>query len=204
MRKIALSIVFVLISSVVLAENVSVKPTGEFAEIDVKEQNEILGKILKGEQSSINQVLSKPENYNPAVLYAISAALFNAGQKDEAAFWFYVGQLRGRSDANKALDRSARQAIGVLNQRFGGPINQYAMKDIPKLKKIVAKAVKFDEITARNYDPRWIALHGMDVFLKKEKVAFSPEKEWQEINDKTRTEYFNGFKQAMKKLENKG
>ncbi len=86
----------------------------------------------------------------------------------------------------------------MLNQRFGVPINQYVMQDFPKLKEIVAKAVSFDEKTDRNYDPRWISLHGMDVFLKKEKIAFEPESKWEEINNKTRAEYYDGFNKAIK------
>jgi hypothetical protein len=187
-----------------MAESVSVTPTGEFAKIAVKEQNAFLDKILKGDDASIAKVIKQPENFNPVVLYGLSSALFNSGKKEDAAFWFYVGQLRGRSDANKALDMSARAGINALNQKFGGPINQYAMKDISKLKEIVAKAVKFDESTTRNYDPRWISLHGMDVFLKKEKVAFEPESKWETINTKTRNDYYNGFKQAMKKFNKKG
>lgn len=190
-----------LLSACVMAENVSVAPAGEFAKIDVKEQNAMLEKILKGDDASILKVIDQPENFNPVVLYGLSSALFANGKKEEAAFWFYVGQLRGRSDANKALDMSARAGIGALNQKFGRAINQYAMKDISKLKEIVAEVVKFDESTPRNYDPRWISLHGMDVFLEKEKVAFEPESKWEAINTKTRNDYYNGFKQAMKKFE---
>lgn len=201
MRKIAVFILFLLIPMVSLAESIQVKPKGEFAAIDVEVQNEMLEKILSGDETAIDKVLSEPKDFNPVVLYGLSSALFNAGKKDQAAFWFYVGQLRGRSDANKSLDVSARQAIGVLNQRFGGPINQYAMQDIAKLKEIVVKAVRFDEETGRNYDPRWISLHGMDVFLEKEKVAFEPEPKWSEIDKRTRTEYYDGFNQAMQQLE---
>lgn len=194
-------VVLFLFSAVVLATDVPVTPSGEFAEINVKEQNIILDKILKGDKSSIEKAIRHPEDFNPVVLYGLSSTLFRDGKKDEAVFWFYVGQLRGRSDANKALDISAKSAIGMLNQKFGGPINQYAMKDISKLKDIVSRVVSFDESTARHYDPRWVSLHGMDVFLGKEKVSFEPESKWEAINTKTRNDYYHGFKQAMKKFD---
>ncbi|WP_419536375.1 hypothetical protein [Endozoicomonas sp.] len=204
MKRIITSLLFLLFSCFAFSENIQIKAAGEFANIDVQEQNEILGKILKGDRDAIELVVKDPRNYNPVVLYGLSASLFNNGEKDDAAFWFYVGQLRGRSDANKSLDISARQAIAMLNQRFGVAINQYVMQDLPKLKEIVAKAVSFDEKTARNYDPRWISLHGMDVFLKKEKIAFEPESKWEEINNKTRAEYYDGFKKAIKNFEQQG
>jgi len=42
-----------------------------------------------------------PENYAPPVFYALSEALLVRGEKDDAAFWFYAGQIRTRFDAHK-------------------------------------------------------------------------------------------------------
>ncbi len=173
-----------------------ISPQGEFAEIRVSEQNQVLEKLLEGDESTIDKVLSSSEKYSPPVLYVLSNALFNKNRKDEAMFWFYTGQLRARSDANKSLDISARQAVAALNDKFGPPINLYAFTDIPKLKNVVADVVKQDAGVVRGYDPRWISLHGMDAFLKT-KIAFEPEEKWAKINDNTRNEYLDGFRKAM-------
>lgn len=182
------------------AETIEVKSKGEFADIQVKDQNLAAKLLLSGDVPTIKRVISQPNDFNPVVLYCLSSALLDAGEREQAAFWFYLGQLRGRSDANKSLDESAKQGMAVLNQRFGGPINQYAMKDIAKLKTTIDKVIQFDADNSRNYDPRWIALHGLDAFAAHGKVAFEPKTKWQDIDDKTRAEYYEGFKQAVVRL----
>lgn len=54
--------------------------------------------------------------------------------------------------------------------------------------------------TARKYDPRWIALHGLDVFSENV-VAFEPKEKWGAIDDKTRNEYYDNFKEAMSQIK---
>ena len=45
------------------------------------------------------------------------------------------------------------------------------MSDINKLTESIGDVAAWDKKTDRNFDPRWIALHGMDAFLK-ETVTF--------------------------------
>jgi hypothetical protein len=189
---------FSLLLSVSVIAN-SVSPNGEFAEINVKTQNKVFKKLSKGRSSYIEKVIENPNDYNPAVLYALASSLFKAGRKDEAIFWFYAGQLRARSDVNKSLDKSAAQGVGVLNQTFGGQINQYAFTNISKLTETIEKVVNWDKKAPRNYDPRWIALHGLDAFLS-EVVAFEPKEKWAEIDISTREEYLQNFRDAMKQI----
>ena len=194
MKKLGIFFFSIIFSISVIAGNVS--PEGEFAEIDVKTQNKAFQKLSKGKSSYIDKVLKNPQKYNPTVLYALSSALFKKGKEEEAMFWFYAGQLRARSDANKSLDKSAGQGVDVLNQKFGTPINQYAFTNISNLEKTIEKVVAWDKETSREYDPRWIALHGMDAFLEKV-VAFEPEEKWTSIDNITREEYLNGFKKTI-------
>lgn len=201
MKKLSVLFLSMIFSISVVAGNASVSPKGEFASIDVKTQNKMFKKLSKGKSSYIEKVLEKPGEYNPSVLYALSDALFKKGRKDEAMFWFYAGQLRARSDANKSLDKSAGQGVRVLNQTYGMQINQYAFTNIANLESTIDKVVAWDKRTPRSYDPRWIALHGMDAFTKKV-VAFEPGEKWTEIDDKTREEYLKGFKQAMEQMKN--
>jgi len=53
----------------------------------------------------------------------------------DVAFWFYFGQLRGRSDTNKSTDESARSAITALNMQLGEKINKYALRELDVLRK---------------------------------------------------------------------
>ena len=187
------------------AENIIVKPTGAYAAIDTHLANETIRSLQTAKPEAqaelIKKITGAPENYAPPVLYLVSSLLFKEDKKDEAMFWFYAGQLRGRIDAEICADRSAREAVAVLNQQFGLPINQYAFKDIPKLTATVENVLKWEEKTECKYDRRWINLHGMGAFVGDADAALSaPAAEWENIRKKTRDEYRTGFNEAMKGL----
>ncbi|MBN1595846.1 ankyrin repeat domain-containing protein [candidate division FCPU426 bacterium] len=191
-----------------------VTPIGEYAKIDVGHCNEMMKTLIQGsgaeKQAAIAEVTAKPDQFNPAVFYALSNALFQEGRKDEGAFWFYAGQLRARYDANRCHDISARQAVGVLNQSFGSEINQYMFQDTVKLEKCIGRVLEWDRKTPHHYDHRWINLHGMGAIISglgnTEAAQFSeplsmPEEEWDQIAEKTRAEYLEGFKLALDEMK---
>ena len=152
----------------------------------------------KARAQIVSAITSKPENFAPPVLYFLSKVLFDDGQKDEAMFWFYAGQLRGRIDANICADDSARAAIGVLNQKFGPPINQYASKDISKLTNTVEHVLVWEEKTPCEYDRRWINLHGMNAINGDTNAPLSaPKEQWEAIRKNTRDEYRSSFYHAL-------
>lgn len=198
------------------SETKTIKPGGKFAEIDTRLANETIQLLSSGtadeKQKAIARVKAQPENYAPPVLYALSSALFSSGDKDEAAFWFYAAQVRARVDANICADASARQAVSVLNRQYGGPINQHAFQDIPKLEALVPRAVDWERKTPYNYDRRWINLHGMSAVMSAT-GAQSPEasagplslprEQWNDIAEKTRADYLSGFKNAMTQMKNR-
>ena len=187
----------ILLSSCTTHTGTVVDPKGDFASIDVGKSNAEFALLLKNDGTSVQRVLQSPGNYNPAVLYALSSALFETGRLDEALPWFYLAQLRARSDAAKALDISARESVTILNNRFGPKINRHAFSDLQKLKAAVAHATALDTQIPRNYDARWIALHGMDAFSKTT-VRFEPKERWNSINQRVRDENLEAFRAALK------
>lgn len=196
----SLIIAFFALAILAQAETVTVQPQGEFAEIDVASSYQEFTRLLRKSPRSIERVLAAPGSYNPSVLYALAGALFQTGRKDDAMFYFYLGQLRARSDANKTLDPSAEQAVDVLNQEFGESINQYAFRDIPKLKATVSKVLAKDSEWPRDYDARWISLHGADAYYLL-KVRMKPADQWDAINEKTRKTYLEEFKDVISEIE---
>ncbi len=196
------------------ADTKAITPTGIYAQIDTRLAIETMQSLSNGSAAdranAIEAVLAKPENYAPPVFYALSHALFSEGRKNDAMFWFYAGQLRARFDANRCSDATARQAVGVLNQTYGTPINQYAFQDIAKLEELIPKVVEWDRKTPHNYDQRWINLHGMNAILtgmvlKKSDDAQPPlslpSEQWEEIAEKTRSDYLSGFTEAMLQMK---
>jgi hypothetical protein len=192
----------------ILADEHVVAPRGEYARIDVGLANETIAALTSGTESersrAVQAVEAAPQKYAPPVFYVLSNTLFDQGRKDDGAFWFYAGQLRGRYDANRCADVSARQAIAVLNDRFGPNINLYTFKDIPKLQALIPKVVEWDRKTPHDYDHRWINLHGMNAMVEsldspegKPKPLSLPRAQWNAIAEKTRTDYLEGFRQAL-------
>lgn len=167
-------------------------------------------KLLKSSEAERDQFIAKvkkhPEKYPPVVFYLMSRALFEKGEKNDAAFWFYAGQLRARTDANICADKTARQAVSVLNMTFGGPINEYSFKDKSKLEKTVKEVIAWDEKTPHHYDQRWINPHGMESFKSADARGPEslPQKDWDEIRAKTRKSYLDSFNKVMNVLNSKG
>lgn len=185
------------------AQTTQIKPKGIYKEIDVEKHNKVID-ILGGENKDlktkiIDSILAKPNYYNPPVIYVLSKELFLSDRKEEAKFWFYVGQLRARYDANLCLDNTAKQAVSVLNELYGPDINQYAFQNFDSLELTVNKVVAFVRTNEENYDHRWINLHGMDaVQNKKNKEISEPKYKWAEIKTKTVDDYYEGFIEFVK------
>jgi len=208
-----LAILPVQIQSPLLAKDIIVPPTGEYATINVKVSNETIealrGQDQEKQKQAIDSVLAAPDKFNPVVFCCLSKVLFDQQKYDEAAFWFYAGQLRARYDANRCADVSARDAVAVLNQQFGPPVNKYTFHHLDLLKAVIPKVLEWDEKTPHNYDQRWINLHGMNAMLTsmdsqsasaKQKLSL-PEKDWDKIAEQTRADYRKGFDQAVAQME---
>jgi hypothetical protein len=94
------------------------------------------------------------ENQHPAVYYVLARKLFESGQKDEAVFWFYAGQLRYRFhlQSNPKLDPSGDPALfGSLSEVVGRPLNEYAFGDLPALRATITKVLIWDQKTANGF-----------------------------------------------------
>lgn len=197
-----------LLATSALAETTTIRPTGEYARIDTGLVNDTIAALGHGtpnqRQTIVERVTANPELYAPPVFYAMSRALFADGKRDEGAFWFYAGQLRGRFDANRCNDVSARQAVAVLNNEYGSEINRHTFQDLDKLEALIPKVVEWDRKTPHRYDHRWINLHGMQAVLGDQKSALSlPAEQWEAIAEQTRTDYLNGFRNAMAGMRNR-
>ena len=110
-----------------------------YSDIQVEEDNKLVKRLVsksrRKRERALEVFLKDPSSHNPSVLYAASHALFHSGDKNEASFWFYTGQIRARYDANRCLDLSARQAVSVLNNSFGPQINQIRLPGSGRLKE---------------------------------------------------------------------
>lgn len=88
------------------------------------------------------------EGQHPAVHYVLAQKLFASGQKDEAVFWFYAGQLRYRFHlrVTPGLDPSGDPALfASLSEVIGRPINEYAFGDLDALRGTLTRVLLWDE-----------------------------------------------------------
>ncbi len=85
---------------------------------------------VKPEDQTPAQLKQDIEKRHPADYYLLAAKLFkDTATKQEAVFWFYVGQLRYRYylSANPDLPRGGDPAVFTsLSEVIGRPINEYA------------------------------------------------------------------------------
>ena len=189
-------------------EDIAIEPAGEYRSINVRLANDTIKALrdYKGEKRAqiLQKITDHPEGFAPPVLYFTSSLLFERGEKDEAMFWFYAGQLRGRIDANICSDKTARAAIGELNEKFGAPINKYAFQDIPKLTNTVNRVIAWEESTPCVYDRRWINLRGMaSVNSDTNSPLSAPKEQWEAIRKSTRDEYQSNFYAALAEFNKK-
>ena len=186
---------------------IEVAPKGEYAKIDIESQNKILEDLNSGDTEksgkAANKILNNPNLFFPPALYSLSNYLFQNDKKNEAAFWFYTGQLRARYDANRCNDETAAQAVSILNDAFGYQINQYSFSDLNNLKGIVERVVKYVGENEEQYDNQWINLHGMGAFLNEDKPLSKPKSEWSTIKQRTIDDYYKGFTEAVESMKNK-
>jgi hypothetical protein len=114
---------------------------------------------------NVDQALSMPEtkveanlaDSHPSVLYAYAKRLFESGQKDDAVFWFYAGQLRYRYHlaANPGLPQDLEPALlASLNATIGQTINEWAGGSTKMWVVSIDKALTWDAANANATTPK--------------------------------------------------
>ena len=83
-------------------------------------------------------------NEHPSVYYGYAARLFREEKKDEAVFWFYVGQLRYRFQRRTRTWIRAVTLRCSLSATVGKTINEYAGGNVKDWVKAIDRALKWD------------------------------------------------------------
>ncbi|MFC5067969.1 hypothetical protein [Flaviflagellibacter deserti] len=88
------------------------------------------------------------EAKHPVAYLIVATKLFESSRKDEAVFWFYLGQLRYRTHlmARPKLDPTGDAALfSSLFSSMGPAINRYAYADPGKLTKTIDRVLAWDD-----------------------------------------------------------
>lgn len=114
-------------------------------------------RVRSGDTAALASFRAQPECHHWVTFYFAAEKMFEAGERDEAVRWFYVGQLRGRTVA--ALDPGAsRSVVDALQHLIGQPINEYAGSDQTSMLAAIDWAAEWD----RQHPLRMEQVRGLD------------------------------------------
>lgn len=94
-------------------------------------------------------LLQKIEQKHPSNYILVASNYFKNGQKEQATFWYYLGQLRYRYYflANKETMSGTEDAslMSALFETVGRPINEHAFGGLEQLREHIDAAITWDE-----------------------------------------------------------
>ena len=111
----------------------------------------------QSQSQSIEALAVGIEHEHALAALGLCKHLWEAGRKDDAVFFFYLGQLRYRAYllANPNGDPSGGRALfDALMSTMGPPINQYAFGDIQALVATIDRVIAWDDGHADDYATR--------------------------------------------------
>ncbi len=144
----------------------------------------------------VAEIKAHADRYEPPALYALAAALFARGAKEESVFWLYAGQLRARGDTRLWNEESAGDAVDALNQRYGLSVIDYAFNDVAKLGDTLQAVAAWDAKTPRHYDRRWPAWRTSAGAASEPLPVTIPAAQWEVSDRNTRAKYLLDFRRA--------
>ncbi|WP_338606797.1 hypothetical protein V6617_09770 [Pelagibacterium nitratireducens] len=104
----------------------------------------------------VDQLRAEAPNAHPSAYYVLASRLYDRGDKDEAVFWFYAGQLRYRTHiaCNPDLPPDGDPALfSALSEVIGSEINLYAFGDLERLLETIDAVIDWDQSTPNGYAP---------------------------------------------------
>jgi hypothetical protein len=191
-----------------LGRQVEVKPQGEYAKIDTSGIIRDMTILAKGSDAEKDALVKKiavhPGDYAPPVFMLMARRLYEKKDAEGAYFWFSFGRLRGRYDASRCADVSAREGIDVMIMNLDEQVpelRRYPAKMKPDdIVPFAKKIMELDSDTPYNYDQRWLNLHGMGAFTGGKQELSLPESEWPDLLRKVRDEYLKGAEEIAAQL----
>jgi hypothetical protein len=97
---------------------------------------------------TIEELETGIQNKSPATYFALATELFRQGQKDDAAFWYYVGQLRYRflvlAKAKNSEPSDEPAHFWLLSESVGQSIYEQADRRSRALIRALDRALAWD------------------------------------------------------------
>lgn len=105
----------------------------------------LLSPDARTRRSAIDAFLARPEAADPFAYAMLTSALWGEGRRLQAAFWFYVFQVRTRpwADADKQGDGAAALRAS-LNDGLGQEINGWLGSDLDAWREVATRAMSYE------------------------------------------------------------
>ena len=151
-----------------------------------EEQLELmLGGSAQEQAEAVRYVLAHPDAVNPFAYAYLFGALWEKGDRAQAAFWFYLFQVRTRPWAQSDTRGDGFAALRTaLNDGFGMTINGWVGSDVQAWHDIAARAISYEK----------------KVPLYAERPEGMTDAAWQKLVSDTRKEYEDGFTETFSEM----
>ncbi len=178
----------------------------DYATIDTSGALRDIAILEKGSDDERGELVGRISDnlggHMPPVFIALARCFFAQGEAQEAYFWFCFGRLRGRYDAERCADVTARTGVDVMIMDVEPELRRYFTTIDPEgIVPFGEYLLDRDAATPHDYDHRWIALHGMGAFGRGGPAEICvPEVEWPRLLQETREEFRKSVEQAAAQL----
>lgn len=140
---------------------------------------------VANQQIAIQYIFAHPEVVHPFGYIQLADVLWRAGDRERAAFWFYIFQSRTRAWVVEDPDPSRYPAARTsLNEEWGKPINEWIGSDVNAWHDLAARAI--------SYEKKFPFYRG--------KIDSASDSEWQAALIAERHTYEQGFTHVFTKL----
>lgn len=96
---------------------------------------------VRARDEPIETLLQSVEHAHPIAMLLLAKRLYDLDRRDEAVFWFYVGQLRWRACMATC---GGGQAFARLHETIGPDLNQHAFRTLPAFQSMVESVLAWD------------------------------------------------------------
>jgi hypothetical protein len=146
------------------------------------------------QDAQIKEIKTSPGNFQPRVFFKMANIYNYRGEKDNALFWFLVGELRCSFNANLYKDTRPSEWVKRESNRSSYQIKEYAKENPDKLEKTLIQVLEWDKQHAHCYDPSWLS-QGWEVPPK-----LKPKDQWADILKKTQSEFKETLKKSLQEV----
>ena len=175
---------------------------GLLNDIDVIKKNPTINNLLSDKlyirNMTMDSIIKNPNLYIPPVLYNLARELFAQGKKQDASYWYHLGQLRALYDANLCNDISAKRAPNLMNNEYCPHIIKYSFQNLDSLQTTIYTVCDFVSTNEEKYDHKWINQFGNGEIIN---PLNEPENKWSLIKMKTIENYKKDFKEIIKQYK---